>query len=50
MAVGHLHANNFVYRGVVPENILLGADGHVRLADFGLVKGGLTGQEGSSRY
>jgi len=30
-----------VYRDLKPENILLDCDGHVRLTDFGLSKGGL---------
>ena len=27
-----------VYRDLKPENILLGADGHIKLTDFGLSK------------
>ncbi|KDN44814.1 hypothetical protein RSAG8_05287, partial [Rhizoctonia solani AG-8 WAC10335] len=33
-----LHAVGVIYRGLEPENILIGADGHIVLTDFGLSK------------
>jgi serine/threonine protein kinase len=36
LALGHLHALDFVYRNLVPENVLIGLDGHAKLADFGV--------------
>jgi serine/threonine protein kinase len=30
-----LHAQNFIYRDLKPENLLVDSDGYVRLADFG---------------
>ena len=35
MAVSELHSYNFVHRDIKPDNILLDANGHVKLADFG---------------
>ncbi|KAM2999053.1 hypothetical protein FF2_027826 [Malus domestica] len=37
-AVAHLHANGIMHRALTPENILLDADGHTMLTDFGLAK------------
>lgn len=36
VALGELHKNNFVFRDLKLENILIDAQGHVRLTDFGL--------------
>jgi serum/glucocorticoid-regulated kinase 2 len=42
-ALEALHAYDIVYRDLKPENILLDAVGHIRLTDFGLAKGNITG-------
>jgi len=37
----YLHLNGVLYRDLKPENLLLTADGHICLTDFGLAKEGL---------
>jgi len=34
----YLHSRGIVYRDLKPENILIGADGHIKLCDFGFAK------------
>ncbi|EPY41466.1 protein kinase [Angomonas deanei] len=37
-AVQSVHSMYFVHRDIKPDNILFGADGHIKLSDFGLSK------------
>jgi len=43
LALECLHENGIIYRDMKPENLLLDADGHIRLTDFGLSKDSLVG-------
>ena len=38
MALGHLHSHHVVYRDLKPENVMMCADGYVKLIDFGYAK------------
>jgi serine/threonine protein kinase len=38
LAIEYIHSLDVIYRDLKPENILIDAEGHCRLADFGLAK------------
>ncbi len=45
LALEHAHQEGVVHRDIKPGNILIGKDGAVKLADYGLAKGPLEDQE-----
>ncbi len=38
LAVESVHSLNYIHRDLKPDNLIIGADGHTKLSDFGLCK------------
>ena len=50
LAIEYIHSLNVVYRDLKPENILIDSEGHIKLADFGLAKEGISGQSKAKSF
>lgn len=50
LALEYLHSLDIIHRDLKPENILLWHDGHLGLADFGLAKLGVTGNDTAKTF
>jgi serine/threonine protein kinase len=49
LAIEYVHSLNVIYRDMKPENILIDADGHMKLADFGLAKAGISNPQQTAK-
>ncbi|KAH0795684.1 AGC family protein kinase [Histomonas meleagridis] len=50
LGLGHLHSLGILYRDLKPENVLVDADGHIKITDFGLVKTNMKAEDTTTTF
>ncbi|KAI7899788.1 kinase-like domain-containing protein [Cokeromyces recurvatus] len=50
LALEYFHRQGIIYRDLKLDNIMLGLDGHIKLADYGLCKDGMVGDKKTNTF
>jgi serine/threonine protein kinase len=50
LGIQYLHNQNIIYRDIKPENIMIDMNGNLKIADFGLSKEGIRGNDLATTY
>lgn len=50
LAIEYLHSMDIIYRDLKPNNLLIDAEGHIKITDFGLAKEGMVGMDYTNTF